>query len=141
MTSDNLPDAHSPRQHEPSANEDITLLGMEESLNHNIAENMADNMFENMVDSVTAPLVHRPRIAQPAVTANTEDEASNGNPYIESDSSDDKNGFTMVSRPKSHGSVSPDEPMSSPELIPTPVIDILKVTGSDYSDEDEYIML
>jgi hypothetical protein len=57
--------------------------------------------------------------------------------HIESDFSDDECGFTVVSRPKPYAPVHPEEPMSSP----TPVVDILKATGTDYSDDDDWTML
>jgi hypothetical protein len=101
MISGNLPDAPSQPQHEPSADEDTTLREMQEIL----YDNMAENTSENMVDSVTAPLVHRPKTTP--VAANTEGESSNDKPYIGGDSSDDESDFTVVSLPNPHGSVTP----------------------------------
>jgi hypothetical protein len=131
MVCDTIPDAAFQPKYEPIVDEDIDLSGfMRESENGNVTE--------NMVDSVTAPLVHRPRVAQPAMVADMEGESSSsGIPYIENDSSDDECGFTLVSRPKPYALVHPHEPMSSP----MPIIDILKATGSDYSDDDDWTML
>ena len=92
-------------------------------------ETPEESNLENMVDSVTTTLVHRPRLHQSA----TMDD-------IDTPSSGDDAGFTIVSRPKLHVT-NPEEPMSSPELIPTPVVYILAATGTDYTSDDEWIRL
>jgi hypothetical protein len=142
MIRDHIRDTPSRSQYEPY--EDVGVFA-------HMRESLDENADENMVDSVTAPLVLRPKITQPAVVADIKGESFRNHPSMESESSenkshsetestDDEHGFTMVSRPKS-GAPDPDEPMSSPDLISTPVIDILKATGSDYSDDDEWTML
>ncbi|CAE7217471.1 hypothetical protein CFE70_010176 [Pyrenophora teres f. teres 0-1] len=55
----------------------------------------------------------------------------------EADSSDDDHGFTLVYRPKAHFADSPEDPMSSPEVIATPVFDMLAVSGTPYPDDDD----
>ena len=60
---------------------------------------------------------------------------------FEADSSSDEEGFSLVHRPKVLTCATPDEPMSSPELIPSAPIDILAATGSDYPSEDEWTMV
>ncbi|KAH7380090.1 hypothetical protein BKA66DRAFT_420212 [Pyrenochaeta sp. MPI-SDFR-AT-0127] len=60
---------------------------------------------------------------------------------LEPDSSSDEEGFSLVYRPKTLALAAPDEPMSSPELIPSAPIDILAATGSNYPTDDEWTML
>jgi hypothetical protein len=59
----------------------------------------------------------------------------------ETESSSEDEGFAIVHRPKPATVAVPDEPMSSPEIIPSRPIDILALTGSDYSDDDDWDML
>jgi hypothetical protein len=146
MMRDHRPDTLSRSQYEYSTLEDVGVFA-------HIHESLDENADENMVDSVTTPLVLRPKITQPLVVANKKGEApkyspsmecefSEENSHSESESTDDEHGFTMVSRPKpSAPDIPDDESMSSPDFVSTPVIDILKATGSDYSDDDEWTML
>jgi hypothetical protein len=60
--------------------------------------------------------------------------------FVETDSSSEDEGFSLVHRPKLQPSATPDDPMSSPEFIPHPV-DILALTGSNYPSDDEWTML
>jgi hypothetical protein len=146
MMRDHIRDTPFRSQYEPFAHEDVGVFA-------HIRESLDESADENMVDSVTTPLVLRPKITQPVVVTYTkgkapkyspsmESEVSEENSHSESESTDDEHGFTMVSRPKpSVPDIPDDEPMSSPDLVSTPVIDILKATGSDYSDDDEWTML
>lgn len=61
--------------------------------------------------------------------------------HSDSDLSSDDDGFTMVHRPRVAAAPTPEEPMSSPELIPSVPIDVLAATGSDYPSEDEWSMI
>jgi hypothetical protein len=142
MTGDNILDSSSQRKYEPTSDQHMGLSGY-------MHDSVQEDMDENMVDSVTAPLVLRPKTTQSAGVADVNGESSDDKFYIESkfsedkpcsdgEPSDDEHGFTLVSSPKP---VTPDEPMSSPELISTPIIDILKAIGSDYSDDDDWTML
>jgi hypothetical protein len=60
---------------------------------------------------------------------------------FEIDSSSEDEGFSIVHRPRSRAIVMPDEPMSSPEIIPSDPIDVLALTGSNYADDDEWDLL
>lgn len=82
------------------------------------------------VASSTTTLVHRPKTPRPAAGLNHE-----------SDSSSDEDGFAMVYRPKSMVPSTPDEPMSSPELLPSVPLDVLAATGSDYPSDDDWSMV
>lgn len=62
-------------------------------------------------------------------------------PTPNGDSSDEDQGFTLVSRPKPHTLATIDEPMSSPEMVPTPVFDILAASGTDYASDDDWDMV
>jgi hypothetical protein len=83
-----------------------------------------------MVDSFTTTLVHRPKIPQSDIMEGTD-----------TPSSDEEEGFTVVSLPKPHAPASSDMLMSSPEVVPTPVVDILAATGTDYTSDDDWTML
>jgi hypothetical protein len=62
---------------------------------------------------------------------------------FETDSSSEDEGFSIVHRPRTlqviNGTV--DDPMSSPEIIPSKPMDVLAATGSNYPDDDEWTML
>jgi hypothetical protein len=141
----------SPPQYEPDAHENAGLFA-------HMRESLDDNVDENMVDSVTTPLDFRSKSTQPPVVADTKGEPSEHAPslkressedksHCEIESTDDEHGFTMVSRPFTMVSRPKptasdiEEPMSSPEFISTPITDILKATGSDYSEDGEWTML
>ena len=128
---------------------------------------------DNMVDSITATLVHRPKVAQRVTFAEANIGLQSGSdsncsdstsifklpgiatsfpappsfncpttqPTNNDDSSSEDQGFMLVSRPKPHILATIDEPMSSPEIVPTPVVDILAVSGTDYSSDDEWDMI
>jgi hypothetical protein len=83
------------------------------------------------VDSIASSmstLVHRPR--QPDVGIG-----------FETDSSSEDEGFSIVHRPKLPAVALPEDLMSSPEIIPSNPIDILALTGSNYSDDEDWDML
>jgi hypothetical protein len=70
-------------------------------------------------------LVHRPKPSAMSLD------------YILDSASEDE-GFSIVHRPK------PDmveDPMSSPEIVPSNPVDVLAATGSNYPDEDDWTML
>lgn len=81
----------------------------------------------NTTDSSTTTLVHRPKIAQLDVMEG-----------VEALSSDEDDGYSVVSLSGLHTPTTSDELMSSPELVPTPVVDILAATGTDYTSDDEW---
>ncbi|KAL1800274.1 hypothetical protein ACET3X_000616 [Alternaria dauci] len=68
-----------------------------------------------------------PALFNPAATQSTPDD----------DALEEDQGFTLVSRPKPHTLATIDEPMSSPEMLPTPVLDILAASGTDYTSDDD----
>jgi hypothetical protein len=82
----------------------------------------------NSIASSSSTLVCRPK--QP--------DRSTG---FETESSSEDEGFSIVHRPKPATAVMPDEPMSSPEIIPSRPIDVLALTGSDYPEDDDWDML
>ncbi|EUC28885.1 hypothetical protein COCCADRAFT_40662 [Bipolaris zeicola 26-R-13] len=84
----------------------------------------------NMMDSVTTTLVHRPKIPQPDVMEG-----------VETLYSDEDEDYTVVSSSDLHTPTTSDELMSSPELVPTPVVDILAATGTDYTSDDEWTIV
>ncbi|EMD60989.1 hypothetical protein GGP41_009918 [Bipolaris sorokiniana] len=84
----------------------------------------------NMMNSFTTTLVHRPKIPQPdAMEA------------VETLSSDEDEDYTVVSLSGLHTPTTSDELMSSPELIPTPIVDILAATGTEYTSDDEWTIV
>ncbi|RAR07429.1 hypothetical protein DDE83_006474 [Stemphylium lycopersici] len=93
------------------------------------SEALEESNLKNIVDSVTTTLAHRPRFQESA----TMDD-------IDTPSSDDDEGFTIVSRPRLHVT-NPEEPIFGFQLISTPVVDILAATGTDYASDDEWIRL
>lgn len=108
-------------------------------------------------------LVYRPKAPVVGTTMGLVREDS----VYEDSSSGEEEGFHMVHRPKpveptptnlpsidlflaqTHSpsntlppmSLMQEEPMSSPEIIPSQPIDILAATGSNYSDDDDWTML
>ncbi|KAF1841961.1 uncharacterized protein K460DRAFT_409400 [Cucurbitaria berberidis CBS 394.84] len=80
--------------------------------------------------SAATTLVHRPKNLRVVDVSDSE-----------SNSSSDEDGFALVHRPKPLAQPTPDEPMSSPKLIPFTPVDILAATGSDYPSDDEWDML
>lgn len=58
----------------------------------------------------------------------------------DAESSEDDHGFTMVYRPRVHFADTLEEPMSSPEMIDTPVFDMLAASGTPYPDDDWEIL-
>jgi hypothetical protein len=126
---------------------------------------------DNMIDSVTATLVHRPKVSHrvtfaeinvglksegshsdrsdsapifmlPGIGASVPAPVSFHSAPTQQIPNDDfpevDQDFMLVPRPKPHTLATIDEPMSSPEMIPTPVTDILAATGTDYSSDDEW---
>lgn len=82
------------------------------------------------MNSFTTTLVHRPKIPQPdAMEA------------VETLSSDEDEDYTVVSLSGLHTPTTSDELMSSPELIPTPIVDILAATGTEYTSDDEWTIV
>jgi hypothetical protein len=145
MICDNIEEVPSPSRYPTGDNLTTVEYGMYEETNH-----------DGMADSGIATFVHRPKVAQPATISEEPDV----------DSSEDDQGFTLVCRPKPPALATPDEPepspelsspvadilaangtnfsssddpMSSPELIPTPGLNILAATGTDYSSDEEWI--
>jgi hypothetical protein len=57
------------------------------------------------------------------------------------ESSSEDEGFSIVHHPRPTTIAVPYEPMSSPEIIPSRPINILALTGSDYSDDEDWDML
>ncbi|KAI2478235.1 hypothetical protein Ptr902_10430 [Pyrenophora tritici-repentis] len=93
-----------------------------------------ENMIDSVIDFTTSSLPLRPaRSTQLPTIFDTECESSE----------DDDHGFTLVCRPKVHFMAHPTEdPMSSPEIIATPVFDVLAASGTPYpGDDDEWEML
>ena len=87
---------------------------------------------ERSISMASGPstLAFRPKDPQPVTSTG-----------FETDSSSDDEGFSIVHRPKPLTITTPDDPMSSPEVVPSKPIDVLALTGSDYPDDDEWIML
>jgi hypothetical protein len=71
-------------------------------------------------------LIHRPKSSSMSIG------------YIVDSASEDE-GFSIVHRPRPTATF--EEPMSSPEIVPSNPIDILAATGSNYPDDDDWTML
>ncbi|KAF1836238.1 hypothetical protein BDW02DRAFT_521639 [Decorospora gaudefroyi] len=84
----------------------------------------------DQVEPVTATLVLRSKISQLGPAAE-----------IELESSDEERGFSTIRRPKVCGRSNPFEPMSSPELVATPLFDFSDATKGDDSDNEEWTKL
>lgn len=83
-----------------------------------------------MIDSTTTTtLVHRPKIPQLSITGGAE-----------ASSSDEEDGFTVVRLPESPAPATPDI-MSSPEVVPTSVADMMTTVRPDYASDDDWTML
>jgi hypothetical protein len=80
--------------------------------------------------STSSTLVYRPKESQPAAGLG-----------FETDLSSEDEGFAIVHRPKPAATLTPEDPMSSPEPIPAQPIDVLALTGSAYPDDDEWTLL
>ncbi|KAF2828645.1 hypothetical protein CC86DRAFT_288307 [Ophiobolus disseminans] len=80
----------------------------------------------------SSTLVFRPKITQPV--------AATG---FETDSSSEDEGFSIVHRPRPLPCATPDDPMSSPEIVPSnpQTLNVLAMIGSAYPDDDEWTML
>jgi hypothetical protein len=63
--------------------------------------------------------------------------------FFETDFSSEDEGFSIVHRPRELQVVNgtAEEPMSSPEIIPSKPLDVLAATGSNYPDDDDWTML
>jgi hypothetical protein len=63
--------------------------------------------------------------------------------FFETDFSSEDEGFSIVHRPREMQVVNgtAEEPMSSPEIIPSKPLDVLAATGSNYPDDDDWTML
>jgi hypothetical protein len=120
MICDTLPDAPTGSHHGP--------IG--EVIDHPVRKTQKMVSWDVPVDSTTSTLVHRPKIAQPRTTADME---------VESASEDE--GFSIVHRPSSSALVTPDEPMTSPELIPSAPTGESVATDSGTSSDDDWTML
>jgi hypothetical protein len=57
------------------------------------------------------------------------------------DSSSEDEGFSIVHRPKRPTTLTAEDIMSSPEIVPSNPIDVLAATGSNYPDDDDWTML
>jgi hypothetical protein len=60
---------------------------------------------------------------------------------FETDSSSEDEGFSLVHHPKPLASSTPSDLMSSPEIVPSKLMDVLAATGSNYPDDDDWTML
>jgi len=85
---------------------------------------------ENMVDSVVGfyPSFLPCRLDRTLLPAIVDTDA---------ESSEDDHGFTLVYRPRAQPADTSEEPMSSPEVIATPVFDMLAASGTPYPDDDD----
>jgi hypothetical protein len=120
MICDTLPDAPIESHHE--------LIG--EVMTDPVRKTQKMVSWDIPVDSTMSTLVHRPKIAQPRTTADME---------VESASEDE--GFSIVHRPTSYALVTPDEPLTSPELIPSAPTGASAPTDSGGSSDDDWTML
>jgi len=94
--------------------------------------NLADSAISFLSPSGSSELAFRPKNLQTIA-----DEASDTEP-----SSEDE-GFSLVHRPKPEASALAEDPMSSPEVVPSNphTVDVLALTGSAYPDDDDWTML
>ena len=128
MMSDSIPDALIEPQ------DSASVSGMEDpkELARDTEVDMEDQSDEeNMVDSVvgctTTSLPCRPvHTLLPAILD------------TDAESSEDDHGFTLVYRPRVQPANTFEEPMSSPEVIATPVFDMLAASGTPYPDDDDW---
>jgi hypothetical protein len=106
-----------PREYDSDSDIDIDQTSADET-----------TTLSDPIAPASSTLVHRPK--QPDVSAG-----------FETDSSSEDEGFSIVHRPKPRVVATPNEPMSSPEIIPSQPVDILALTGSKYPDDDDWDML
>ncbi|USP73859.1 uncharacterized protein yc1106_01133 [Curvularia clavata] len=86
--------------------------------------------INNLIDSAITTLVHRPKTPQPGTTEGAE-----------VSSSDEEDGFTVVRLPEPHAPATPDMLMSSPEVVPTSVADMMTTVRIEYASDDDWTML
>ena len=86
--------------------------------------------MRNMTSCATTTLVHRPKILPLGMTGGAE-----------ASSSEEEDDFTVVQMPMSNTPATPDEPMSSPEMVPASVVDIMATVRTDYASDDDWTML
>ncbi|CAO2647897.1 Nn.00g088190.m01.CDS01 [Neocucurbitaria sp. VM-36] len=120
-----------PRHGSSNDSTSTTMAALKDESCSSSSKTMNDAEESRSISTSTATtLVHRPRAPSVIKTSG-----------FETDSSSDEEGFSLVHRPKVLACATPDEPMSSPELIPSAPIDILAATGSDYPSEEEWTMV
>jgi len=125
MISDAIPDTPAePQDSAPISEEGPEELtrGTEDTMDHHPSE---ETLADSAVGFAMSSLPHRPARTQLPTIVDTDAE-----------SSEDDLGFTMVYRPRVHFADTFDEPMSSPEIIDTPVFDMLAASGTPYPDDD-----